>query len=95
MHSLFSHSEFTPHCVVQSPQLFSFHSTSTQPLPQSSVPTGHWQYPSMQEPAQQPKPFSQESPRYPQHESPSQLPLQHSSAVLHVQYDPAERQDLP
>ena len=95
MHWLFSHSEFTPHRVSQSPQRFSFHSMSTQPLPQSSVPGGHWQKPSTQLPSQQPKPLLHASPRYPQHESPSQLPLQHSCAVLHVQYDPAERQDLP
>src|SRR5687767_13796357 len=48
----------------------------------------------MQLPAQQPKPLLQASPRYPQHESPSQLPLQQSSAVLHVQYEPAARQEL-
>jgi hypothetical protein len=41
MHWLFSHREFTPHCVLQSPQWFSFHSMSTHPLPQSSVPDGH------------------------------------------------------
>jgi hypothetical protein len=42
MHSLFSQSEFVPHWVSQSPQAFSFHSMSMQPLPlQSSVPAGH------------------------------------------------------
>jgi hypothetical protein len=43
MHVLLSHSESTPHCVLQSPQRFAFHSMSTQPLPQSSVPDGHAQ----------------------------------------------------
>ena len=49
----------------------------------------------MQLPEQQPKPFGQESPRNPQQESPSQAPLQHSSAMLHVQKVPAGRQELP
>jgi hypothetical protein len=48
----------------------------------------------MQLPAQQPNPFRQASPRNPQHESPSQRPLQQSDALLHVQYDPADRQEL-
>ena len=95
MHWLFSQSAFTPHRVVQSPQAFSFHSMSTQPLPQSSVPGGHWQVPLMQLPEQQPWPSGQESPRKPQHESPSQEPLQHSSAMSHVQYVPAGRHDGP
>jgi hypothetical protein len=55
MHSLFSHSEFTPHCVSQSPQAFSLYSMSTQMVPpQADVPGGHWQLPSMQLPEQQP-----------------------------------------
>src|SRR5688572_10179525 len=92
MHSLFSHSESTPHCVSQSPHAFSFHSMSTQPSPpQSSVPGGHWHVPLMQLPEQQPWPSGQASPRKPQHEPPSQAPLQHSSAISHVQYVPAER----
>ena len=78
MHWLFSHSELSPHCVLQSPQAFSFHSMSTHPLPQSSVPCGHWQEPLMQSPSQQPKPFLHASPKNPQHESPSHRPLQHS-----------------
>jgi hypothetical protein len=93
MHSPFSHSEFTPHCVSQSPHRSSFHSISTHPLPQSRVPGGHWQVRLMQLPAQQPCPYGQGSPRNPQHESPSQLPLQHSSAMSHVQNDPAGRHD--
>jgi hypothetical protein len=93
MHWPFSHSEFVPHCVSQSPHRFSFHSMSTHPLPQSRVPGGHWQVPSMQLPEQQPCPYGQASPRNPQHESPSQLPLQHSSAILRVQNDPAGRHD--
>ena len=41
MHEPFSQSAFVPHCVAQAPQWFSFHSMSTHPLPQSSVPDGH------------------------------------------------------
>ena len=95
MHWLISHSELTPHFVLQSPQAFSFHSMSTQPLPQSSVPGGHWQVPLMQLPLQQPWPFGQLSPKKPQHESPSQAPLQHSSAMSRVQNVPAERHAGP
>ena len=87
MHWLSSQSEFVPHRMLQPPQAFSFHSMSVQrPVPpQSIVPAGHWQVPLMQSPLQQPWPFGHESPRNPQHESPSQLPLQHSSAMLRVQ----------
>ena len=86
MHSPISQSEFAPQRVLQSPQAFSFHSMSMQlSVPQSSVPRGHWQVPLTQSPLQQPKPFGHASPRKPQHESPSQLPLQHSSAILRVQ----------
>ena len=49
----------------------------------------------MQLPAQHPKPLLQASPRNPQHESPSQLPLQQSLALLQVQYAPAGRHTLP
>jgi hypothetical protein len=96
MHALFSQSEFVPQRVLQSPQAFSFHSMSMQLLvPQSSVPRGHWQVPLMQSPEQQPNPFGHESPRNPQHESPSHEPLQHSSAMLRVQYVPAARHETP
>jgi hypothetical protein len=71
--------------MSHTPQRFSLYSMSTQPSPQSSVPGGHWHVPSMQLPEQQPNPFGHASPRKPQHESPSQRPLQHSSAMLRVQ----------
>src|SRR5512141_1185458 len=47
----------------------------------------------MQLPEQQPCPYGQASPKNPQHESPSQLPLQHWSAMLHVQSEPAAMHD--
>ena len=82
MHWPSSQSEFVPHWVSHAPQWFGSYWMPTQmPFPsQSSVPGGHWQVPSMQSPEQQPKPFGQESPRNPQHESPSQAPLQQSLA---------------
>ena len=97
MHWPISHSELTPHFVLQSPQAFSFHSMSTQPPPppQSSVPGSHWQVPLMQLPLQQPWPSGQLSPRKPQHESPSHAPLQHSSAMSRVQNVPAARHARP
>jgi hypothetical protein len=93
MHCPISQSEFVPHCVSQSPQAFSLYSMSVHPPPQFRVPGGQRQVPLMQLPEQQPCPFGQESPRNPQQESPSQAPLQHSSAMLRVQYVPAGRQE--